>query len=352
MDDEEIEVHLPSGGGGLGGRGRAPGLPRMPPGMPKGLQDSLKDITKSIASSPKRGGGGPGGGVDGPFGGGPFGGGPFGGIVIDMSEAGPGWSPSAKQRGEEGATSARGGGGGGGGKDDGREKVRAGEALKRWEEVEVEEALGDLDVDAEAIRAAEERGIIFVDEVDKLVSSGRDGGGRREVKGEGVQKELLALLEGTSVRTPRGLVSTRHVLFICAGAFHLAKPSELLPELQGRLPVRVALQPLTEADFVLILRDTQFNLLMQQQKLLATEGVHLNFTDDAVAAVARLAAQVNASVENIGARRLRTVIAKLMEEISFTAHRLSGTEVVIDRAYVMAHTGDMSTESDARQYIL
>ena len=171
-------------------------------------------------------------------------------------------------------------------------------------------------------------------------------------KGEGVQKELLALLEGTSVRTPRGHVSTAHMLFVAAGAFHQAKPADLLPELQGRLPVRVELKPLTEADFVRILTDTKYNLLVQQSKLMATEGVELTFTEDAVAEVAKLAAQVNATVENIGARRLRTVVSKLMEEVSFNAHRLKGTTVKVDATYVKAHTGDMASKVDVQKYIL
>jgi ATP-dependent HslUV protease ATP-binding subunit HslU len=231
-----------------------------------------------------------------------------------------------------------------------------GEALPQLVEEELDEKISTLDLDAIAIEHAEERGIIFVDEIDKLVR-GRDGGGggggvSAFSKGEGVQKELLSLIEGTGVRTQRGLCSTAHVLFICAGAFHQAKPSDLLPELQGRLPVRVELKPLTEADFVRILSETRFNLLMQQTKLLETEGVVLSFTEDAVVEIARLAARVNATVENIGARRLRTVVAKLMEKVSFTAPTLQGTSLTIDAEYVKAHTGDMATKVDVGKYIL
>ena len=225
-------------------------------------------------------------------------------------------------------------------------------ALARWEDAELDELVEGVDLDEEAVKHAQERGIIFVDEIDKLVRRSNEGGGGAFYKGEGVQKELLALVEGTKVRTRRGLASTSHMLFICAGAFHMAKPADLLPELQGRLPVRVELKTLTEADFVRILTDTKFNLLMQQQRLLETEGVQLTFTDDAVAEIASLAARVNTSVENIGARRLRTVIAKLMEDVSFNANRLSGTEVVVDAAYVRAHTGTMSDKVDMQKYIL
>jgi len=227
-----------------------------------------------------------------------------------------------------------------------------GDALPRWEEAELEEAVDGLDLEAQAIASTEARGIIFVDEIDKLVRRDGGGGGGAFYKGEGVQKELLGLIEGTQVRTPRGLVSTSHILFVCAGAFHMAKPADLLPELQGRLPVRVELKPLTEADFVRILTETRFNLLLQQQRLLETEDVSLTFTDDAIAEIAGLAARVNSSVENIGARRLRTVVAKLMEEVSFTAHRLAGQEVVIDAEYVRAHTAEMSTKVDVQKYIL
>jgi len=210
-----------------------------------------------------------------------------------------------------------------------------------------------LDINALAVQLAEARGIVFLDEIDKLVRrDGADRSGASFSKGEGVQKELLALLEGTSVRTRRGLVSTRHMLFICAGAFHQSKPTDLLPELQGRLPVRVELRPLTEEDFVRILDTTEYNLLLQQTKLMETEGVKLSFTEDAVHEIARLAARVNATVENIGARRLRTVVAKLMEDVSFNAHRLSGTELEVDAKYVLAHTGDIASKVDFQKYVL
>jgi ATP-dependent HslUV protease ATP-binding subunit HslU len=318
MGDVKVEVafrapHGPGRGGG--------GMP-FAMGMPKGLADMLR-----AASS---GGGG----------GGTMKGGVFG---IDLAEipvggAGPGGRLPADEEAK------------------GKERVSVGEALPQLVEEELDEKISTLDLDAIAIEHAEERGIIFVDEIDKLVR-GRDGGGggggvSAFSKGEGVQKELLSLIEGTGVRTQRGLCSTAHVLFICAGAFHQAKPSDLLPELQGRLPVRVELKPLTEADFVRILSETRFNLLMQQTKLLETEGVVLSFTEDAVVEIARLAARVNATVENIGARRLRTVVAKLMEKVSFTAPTLQGTSLTIDAEYVKAHTGDMATKVDVGKYIL
>ena len=319
MDDDEVELSMPAAKRGGGGRGGGRGLPMMP-GMPKGLADILKDISKGKGPMPFTGaqGGMP-------------------GIVVDLGEVG-----SNKYGSFDHDTPPS----------EATEKTSVGEALARWEDAELDELVEGVDLDEEAVKHAQERGIIFVDEIDKLVRRSNEGGGGAFYKGEGVQKELLALVEGTKVRTRRGLASTSHMLFICAGAFHMAKPADLLPELQGRLPVRVELKTLTEADFVRILTDTKFNLLMQQQRLLETEGVQLTFTDDAVAEIASLAARVNTSVENIGARRLRTVIAKLMEDVSFNANRLSGTEVVVDAAYVRAHTGTMSDKVDMQKYIL
>lgn len=228
--------------------------------------------------------------------------------------------------------------------------------LARFEGQELELALEGVDLEALAVAAAEERGIIFVDEIDKLVRGhgSVSGGGGAFSKGEGVQKELLGLIEGTSVRTSAGMVDTSHILFICAGAFHSAKPADLLPELQGRLPVRVELQALTEHDLCRVLRETRFNLLMQQRALLATEGVTLTFTDEAVAEVAHIAAQVNSTVENIGARRLRAVVSKLLEDASYNAHTLAdgGGELAIDVDYVRKRLADMARSADHSKYIL
>jgi ATP-dependent HslUV protease ATP-binding subunit HslU len=205
-------------------------------------------------------------------------------------------------------------------------------------------------VTREAIAAVENDGIVFLDEVDKI--TGREDARGADVSREGVQRDLLPLIEGTTVPTKHGPVKTDHILFIASGAFHLAKPSDLLPELQGRLPIRVELKALTRDDFVRILTETEASLIRQYRALLATESVTLEFADDAVPAIADLAAEINASVENIGARRLHTVMEKLLEDISFTATDRAGETFRVDAAYVRNQVGDLARKGDLSRFIL
>jgi ATP-dependent HslUV protease ATP-binding subunit HslU len=202
----------------------------------------------------------------------------------------------------------------------------------------------------EAIRAVEDDGIVFLDEIDKIASRSDMRGA--DVSREGVQRDLLPLVEGTTVATKHGPVKTDHILFIASGAFHVSKPSDLLPELQGRLPIRVELRPLTEDDFRRILTETEASLIKQYRALMETEGVNLDFTDDAINAIARIAVEVNSSVENIGARRLQTVMERILDEISFTATDRAGDTIRIDAAYVEAHVGDLARNADLSRFIL
>jgi len=204
----------------------------------------------------------------------------------------------------------------------------------------------------EAIRSVENDGIVFLDEIDKVCSRSEGGRIGADVSREGVQRDLLPLLEGTTVSTKHGPVKTDHVLFIASGAFHMAKPSDLLPELQGRLPIRVELRPLTKADFRRILVEPEASLIKQYIALMATEGVNLRFSDDAIDALAAIAAQVNATVENIGARRLQTVIERVLDEISFEATDKGGESLSIDAAYVEARVGDLAKNADLSKFIL
>jgi ATP-dependent HslUV protease ATP-binding subunit HslU len=190
---------------------------------------------------------------------------------------------------------------------------------------------------------------VFLDEIDKIAVSDVRGG---SVSREGVQRDLLPLIEGTTVATKYGPMKTDHVLFIASGAFHIAKPSDMLPELQGRLPIRVELRSLTEEDFVRILSETRANLVEQYKALLGTEQVTLDVTEDAVREVARIAAQVNESVENIGARRLQTVMERLLEELSFEAEERTGETVTIDADYVRGKLSDLAGDADLSKYIL
>ena len=202
----------------------------------------------------------------------------------------------------------------------------------------------------EAIKAVENNGIVFLDEIDKICArEGRVGG---DVSREGVQRDLLPLIEGTTVATKHGTVTTDHILFIASGAFHVSKPSDLLPELQGRLPIRVELKPLSREDFRKILTEPEASLIKQTVALLATEGVRLQFADDAIEAIADIAVEVNASVENIGARRLQTVIERVLDDISFSAPDRSGETVPIDAAYVRLHIGDLAKNADLSRFIL
>ncbi len=216
-----------------------------------------------------------------------------------------------------------------------------------------EEADKLLDEDAvvrEAIDSVEQNGIVFLDEIDKICArSDRYGA---DVSREGVQRDLLPLIEGTTVATKHGTVETNHVLFVASGAFHLAKPSDLLPELQGRLPIRVELKALTEEDFRRILTEPETSLIRQYVALMETEDVALDFAEDAIGEIAHVAAEVNRSVENIGARRLQTVMERLLDEISFTATDRSGEAVSIDAAYVRERVADLAKDADLSKYIL
>jgi ATP-dependent HslUV protease ATP-binding subunit HslU len=204
----------------------------------------------------------------------------------------------------------------------------------------------------EAIREVENNGIVFLDEIDKICARSEAGRGGADVSREGVQRDLLPLIEGTSVSTKHGTVKTDHILFIASGAFHVSKPSDLLPELQGRLPIRVELSPLTVDDFRRILTETEASLIKQTIALMQTEGVTLAFTDDAIDALARVAVEVNDSVENIGARRLQTVLERVLDEISFTATDRSGDTVTIDATYVRDRVEDLARNTDLSRFIL
>jgi ATP-dependent HslUV protease ATP-binding subunit HslU len=217
---------------------------------------------------------------------------------------------------------------------------------------ESDKLLDQEKVTREAISAVEQNGIVFLDEIDKICARSDQRIGA-DVSREGVQRDLLPLIEGTTVATKHGAVKTDHVLFIASGAFHLAKPADLLPELQGRLPIRVELKPLTREDFRRILTEPEASLIKQYRALIATEGVTLDFTDDAIDEIASLAEEINTSVENIGARRLHTVLERLLEEVSFTASdREAGTVITIDRTYVRDHVGALAKNADLSKFIL
>ena len=230
-----------------------------------------------------------------------------------------------------------------------RRKLRVPEAWDKLVDEEAEKRMDQDDVARVALANAETNGIVFLDEIDKIAVSDVRGG---SVSREGVQRDLLPLIEGTTVATKYGPMKTDHVLFIASGAFHVAKPSDLLPELQGRLPIRVELAALTEEDFVRILSSTRANLVEQYRALLATEGVTLAIGEDAIREVASIAAQVNEALENIGARRLQTVMEKLLEEVSFEAEDRQGETVTIDQAYVRERLAVLAKDSDLSRYIL
>jgi ATP-dependent HslUV protease ATP-binding subunit HslU len=215
---------------------------------------------------------------------------------------------------------------------------------------EADKLLDAETVTREAIRAVEQSGIVFIDEIDKVCARSDQRGG--DVSREGVQRDLLPLIEGTTVSTKHGPVKTDHILFIASGAFHIAKPSDLLPELQGRLPIRVELRALTEGDFVRILTETDNALTRQYTALMATEKVTVTFTDEGIAALAQIAAQVNEAVENIGARRLYTVLERVFEELSFDAPDTPGKEVTVDAGFVEAQLGELSRSKDLSRYVL
>jgi ATP-dependent HslUV protease ATP-binding subunit HslU len=230
-----------------------------------------------------------------------------------------------------------------------RRKLKVPDAWDKLVDEEAEKRMDQDDVARVALQNAETNGIVFLDEIDKIAVSDVRGG---SVSREGVQRDLLPLIEGTTVATKYGPMKTDHVLFIASGAFHVAKPSDMLPELQGRLPIRVELKALTEEDFVRILSETRANLVEQYRALIGTEDVTLDITSDAVREVARIAAQVNESVENIGARRLQTVMEKLLEEISFDAEDRKGETVTIDAAYVRERLAELAQDTDLSKFIL
>jgi len=233
-----------------------------------------------------------------------------------------------------------------------RRKVTVREARKLLEAEEVERLVDREAVEREAVERAQESGIVFLDEVDKIASRGGSTGVGPDVSREGVQRDLLPLVEGTTVNTRYGPVTTDHVLFIAAGAFHVAKPSDLIPEMQGRFPVRVQLEALSEADLVRILTEPEHALVKQHQALLAAEGVELEVTPDGVGELARIAADLNRSGENIGARRLTTVLERVLEEISFTAPECSGSHVVVDAGKVREALAPLLEREDLARYVL
>ena len=231
-----------------------------------------------------------------------------------------------------------------------KRKVKVADSYKLLVAEEADKLLDEETVNKKAIEAVEQQGIVFLDEIDKVCARSDARGG--DVSREGVQRDLLPLIEGTTVSTKYGPVKTDHILFIASGAFHISKPSDLLPELQGRLPIRVELQALTEGDFVRILTETDNALTLQYTALMATEEVNVEFTTDGIAALAKIAAEVNQSVENIGARRLYTVLERVFEELSFEAPDRSGDHVVVNAEFVEKHLGELSRSSDISRYVL
>jgi len=235
----------------------------------------------------------------------------------------------------------------------GRTKTRRMTVKSSYELLIAEESDKLLDpeqINQEAIDLVENNGIVFLDEIDKICARAERQGG--DVSREGVQRDLLPLIEGTTVSTKYGPVKTDHVLFIASGAFHIAKPSDLLPELQGRLPIRVELKALGREDFRRILTEPECSLIKQYKALLGTEGIDLNFTEESIVAIANIAAEINASIENIGARRLHTVLERVLDDISYTATDRSGEAVTIDEAYVQKHVGDLARNTDLSKFIL
>jgi ATP-dependent HslUV protease ATP-binding subunit HslU len=231
-------------------------------------------------------------------------------------------------------------------------KMSVGESYEVLMAEESDKLLDNDKVVTEAKQVVEQNGIVFLDEIDKICARSSERGYGGDVSREGVQRDLLPLIEGTTVATKHGAVKTDHILFIASGAFHLAKPSDLLPELQGRLPIRVELKTLDRDDFVRILTEPENSLIKQYKALLKTEDVTLDFTEDAIGEIATLAAEVNRGVENIGARRLHTILERLLEEISFTASDRAGTSLTIDAAYVREKVGDLARNADLSKFIL
>ena len=231
-----------------------------------------------------------------------------------------------------------------------RQKLTVGEAWKSLITEESDKLVDQEQITLSAIESVEQNGIVFLDEIDKIC--GRSDRGYGEVSREGVQRDLLPLIEGTTVATKHGPVKTDHILFIASGAFHIAKPSDLLPELQGRLPIRVELEALTTEDFKRILTEPENSLIKQYAALLATEDVTLKFDNSAVEEIAQLSAEVNSGVENIGARRLHTVMERLLDEISYSATDRTGETIVIDCKYVQEQVSELAKNADLSRFIL
>jgi ATP-dependent HslUV protease ATP-binding subunit HslU len=229
-------------------------------------------------------------------------------------------------------------------------KLKIAEALRLLVDEEAAKLVNEDDIKTQALHMLEQNGIVFIDEIDKVTS--RSEGSGAEVSRQGVQRDLLPLVEGTTVSTKYGMVKTDHILFIASGAFHLSKPSDLIPELQGRFPIRVELQSLSVGDFVAILTQTHASLVKQYQALLATENVTIEFSDEGITRLAHIAFDVNERTENIGARRLSTVMERLLDEVSFDAANLGGQTIVVDAAYVDTRLGELSRDEDLSRYIL
>ena len=229
-------------------------------------------------------------------------------------------------------------------------RIKVAEALRQLLDEEAGKLVNEDEIRTQAMENAEQNGIVFIDEIDKVAGSAERSGA--DVSRQGVQRDLLPLVEGTTVSTKYGMIKTDHILFVASGAFHLSKPSDLIPELQGRFPIRVELQSLSVQDFEAILTQTQASLIKQYQALLATEGVTLEFAPDGITRLAQIAADVNERTENIGARRLSTVMERLLDEVSFDAVKLSGQTLLIDAAYVDGKLGELSRDEDLSRYIL
>ncbi|ANO49956.1 ATP-dependent protease ATPase subunit HslU [Woeseia oceani] len=229
-------------------------------------------------------------------------------------------------------------------------KLKVREAMKLLTDEEAAKMLDEEELKLQAVEAVEQHGIVFLDEIDKVARRSETMGA--DVSREGVQRDLLPLVEGSTINTKYGMVRTDHILFIASGAFHVSKPSDLIPELQGRFPIRVELKPLKTEEFIRILTEPDASLTSQYKALIATEEVKLDFTDDGVRRLAEVAFHVNETTENIGARRLHTVMERLLEQVSFEASDKSGTEVLVDAAYVDAHLGELSQDEDLSRYIL
>lgn len=231
-----------------------------------------------------------------------------------------------------------------------KRKLKVKDAFKTLSEEEAQKLINEDDVRSQALHQVEQNGIVFLDEIDKIAKSGEYSGA--DVSRQGVQRDLLPLVEGCTVSTKHGMIKTDHILFIASGAFHVSKPTDLIPELQGRLPIRVELNALTANDFVRIITEPNASLTKQYIALMATEGVTLSFTEDGVQCIAQTAYDVNELTENIGARRLYTIMERLLETLSFEAPDKSGTEIVIDAAYVNKHVSELSKDEDLSRYIL